>query len=65
MQKRGVKKEVSEWVDEDKISEMMGLKKRTLQKYVWKGIIPESAIIRTITGKRKYHYPTLIGLNQN
>lgn len=60
MQKRNVKK-VSEWVDEDKISEMLGIKKRTVQKYVCKGLIPESAIVRTITGKRKYHYPSLIG----
>jgi len=62
MAKSTNKKNLTEWVSEGKTAELMGIKKRTLQKYVSNGKIPESCISRTINGKRTYHAPTLIGL---
>ncbi len=65
MAKSTNKKNIEEWVTEIKMSEILGIKPRTLQNYVATGKVQESAISRGLKNNRFYHAPTLMGLENN
>ena len=62
MRNTTTKKKHDEFVSEKAIAELLGVKPRTIQVYVCRGTIPESAFKRSVNGARVYHVPSIIGL---
>jgi predicted site-specific integrase-resolvase len=65
MAKATDKRNHNEWVSEEEACKLLGIKKITIQNYVYTGRIPESMISRGIRNNKFYHVPSLMGLNQN